>query len=301
MKKSVILIAICTLIACTNSKTNRAEQQDIAFEQYVISFFQGDVWLRTTQQPKWVLLTTDMIHRHPMEIHLMPSDSVYILNDTSNVHLLETFSYREYIISKIQKEIILSIINDINLHDNDVSNLLMQELKKGIQDRRLGEVGDVAAASQRSVDNATDVAFEILHITKQILEGNPRENTSVSLLSYKTEMNQFFELKNNTNDSLYVNVLQIDRKSNRVNLCYLIDEELSKEHNIPEYLLLLGNQSVTLNSIYFPISAYHYAIIASSKPFIPSEVQDALNYIYYNDLQQNINYTKDIQIIYSLL
>lgn len=209
-------------------------------------------------------------------------DSVDIDNN-GYLRIIDTRSNLIYKSTSIGKMRMLTIINDAKKQNSHTLAAVNQELIKGARSSSNTPTMQIAGATTRCSDE--DVSYidsitSTLAWLAKMAYCNQLVNHSSKVILKRHDVPEgtFFEIKNTSDKSYYVNVLHLDKQTQKVNLCYIIEQ--AEEPDTP-FLYLPQGQTMKLQNLMFNIDDARdiFILVETEDQYIPEQVQSTLQYI----------------------
>lgn len=222
-------------------------------------------------------------------------DSVDIDNN-GYLRIIDTRSNLIYKSTSIGKMRMLTIINDAKKQNSHTLAAVNQELMKGVHSSLNTPTMQIAGATSRGDEDGElidSVSSTLAWLAKMTYRNQLSNHSSeVILKRHDVPEGTFFEIKNTSTKGYYVNILHLDKQTQKVNLCYIIEQ--AEEPETP-FLYLPQGQTMRLQNLMFNIDDTRdiFILVGTEDQYIPEQVQSTLQYLDLDSalpLYQRYNY-----------
>ncbi|MBO5674190.1 MAG: hypothetical protein J6R59_07430 [Paludibacteraceae bacterium] len=213
------------------------------------------------------------------------------------LRIIDTRSNLIYKSTSTGKMRILTIINDAKKQNSHTLAAVNQELIKGARSSSNTPTMQIAGATTRCSDEDVshiDSITSTLAWLAKMAYSNQLANHNYELIMKRHDIPEgaFFEIKNTSKRGYYVNVLHLDKQTQKVNLCYIIEQ--AEEPEAP-FLYIPHDQTMRLQSLMFNIDDTRdiFILVGTEDQYIPEQVQSTLQYLDLDSalpLYQRYNY-----------
>ena len=222
-------------------------------------------------------------------------DSVDIDNN-GYLRIIDTRSNLIYKSTSIGKMRMLTIINDAKKQNSHTLAAVNQELMKGVHSSLNTPTMQIAGATSRGDEDGElidSISSTLAWLAKMTCRNQLSNHSSeVILKRHDVPEGTFFEIKNTSTKGYYVNILHLDKQTQKVNLCYIIEQ--AEEPETP-FLYLPQGQTMRLQNLMFNIDDTRdiFILVGTEDQYIPEQVQSTLQYLDLDSalpLYQRYNY-----------
>ena len=222
-------------------------------------------------------------------------DSVDIDNN-GYLRIIDTRSNLIYKSTSTGKMRILTIINDAKKQNSHTLAAVNQELMKGAHSSSNTPTMQISGATTRGNEDGElidSISSTLAWLAKMTYRNQLSNHSSeVILKRHDVPEGTFFEIKNTSTKGYYVNILHLDKQTQKVNLCYIIEQ--AEEPETP-FLYLPQGQTMRIQNLMFNIDYTRdiFILVGTEDQYIPEQVQSTLQYLDLDSAQplyQRYNY-----------
>ena len=176
----------------------------------------------------------------------------------------------------------LTIINDAKKQNSHTLAAVNQELMKGAHSSSNTPTMQIAGATTRGDEDGElidSISSTLAWLAKMTYRNQLSNHSSeVILKRHDVPEGTFFEIKNTSTKGYYVNILHLDKQTQKVNLCYIIEQ--AEEPDAP-FLYLPQGETMQLQNLMFNIDKTKdiFILVATEDQYIPEQVQSTLQYL----------------------
>ena len=212
------------------------------------------------------------------------------------LRIIDTRSNLIYKSTSTGKMRILTIINDAKKQNSHTLAAVNQELMKGAHSSSNTPTMQIAGATTRGNEDGElidSISSTLAWLAKMTYRNQLSNHSSeVILKRHDVPEGTFFEIKNTSTKGYYVNILHLDKQTQKVNLCYIIEQ--AEEPETP-FLYLPQGQTMRLQNLMFNIDDTRdiFILVGTKDQYIPEQVQSTLQYLDLDSAQplyQRYNY-----------
>ena len=204
------------------------------------------------------------------------------------LRIIDTRSNLIYKSTSMGKMRMLTIINNAKNQNSHTLAAVNQELLKGAQASSNTPTMQIAGATIRDETDSglVDSISSTLAWLAKMACNNQLENNKAELIlkNHDTPNGTFFEIKNMSNKNYCVNVLHVDKQTQKVSLCYIIEQTEELE---PPFLYLPQGKNMQLHNLMFDIDDTRdiFILVGTEDQYIPEQIQSTLQYLDINSAQ----------------
>lgn len=262
----------------------------IVFAQkpYNVYDWSGDVQIKEYKTSQWLPVQKSQA--------ISGLDSVDV-DKKGYLRILDTRSNLIYKSTSTGKMLMFTIINAARKQNSHSLAAVNHELMKGAHSSSNTPTMQIAGATTRCSDEDVshiDSITSTLAWLAKMAYSNQLANHNYELIMKRHDVPEgaFFEIKNTSKRGYYVNVLHIDKQTQKVNLCYIIEQ--AEEPETP-FLYLPQGQTIRLQNLMFNIDDTRdiFILVGTEDQYIPEQVQSTLQYLDLDSAQplyQGYNY-----------
>ncbi len=262
----------------------------IVFAQkpYNVYDWSGDVQIKEYKTSQWLPVQKSQA--------ISGLDSVDV-DKKGYLRILDTRSNLIYKSTSTGKMRMFTIINAARKQNSHSLAAVNHELMKGAHSSSNTPTMQIAGATTRCSDEDVshiDSITSTLAWLAKMAYSNQLANHNYELIMKRHDVPEgaFFEIKNTSKRGYYVNVLHIDKQTQKVNLCYIIEQ--AEEPETP-FLYLPQGQTIRLQNLMFNIDDTRdiFILVGTEDQYIPEQVQSTLQYLDLDSAQplyQGYNY-----------
>ena len=262
----------------------------IVFAQkpYNVYDWSGDVQIKEYKTSQWLPVQKSQA--------ISGLDSVDV-DKKGYLRILDTRSNLIYKSTSTGKMLMFTIINAARKQNSHSLAAVNHELMKGAHSSSNTPTMQIAGATTRCSDEDVshiDSITSTLAWLAKMAYSNQLANHNYELIMKRHDVPEgaFFEIKNTSKRGYYVNVLHIDKQTQKVNLCYIIEQ--AEEPETP-FLYLPQGQTMRLQNLMFNIDDTRdiFILVGTEDQYIPEQVQSTLQYLDLDSAQslyQRYNY-----------
>ena len=262
MKKILLFSFLCVISTFT-----------LAQKPYKVYDWSGKVQVKEYKFPQW----SPVQKNQPMS----GLDSVDI-DKKGYLRIIDSRSNLIYKSMSTGKMRMLTIINDAKKQNSHTLAAVNQELMKGVNASSNTPTMQIAGATTRGDADeglVDSISSTLAWLAKMACDNQLANNTTDLILKHHdTPDGTFFEIRNTSNDGYYVNILHLDKQTQKVNLCYIIEQ--AEEPDAP-FLYLPQGETMQLQNLMFNIDKTKdiFILVATEDQYIPEQVQSTLQYL----------------------
>lgn len=279
MKRVLLIILVGCLALQVQAQAN-----------YRIYAVKGKVMVKTQESPQWKQAELDCPLKALDSIRIPEKSSVRVVYELKhNIYSADvygTFSVLDYVQLAKSK------------NSQYVSKGVMREMKTGQQTsiasyRKNAHSMDVLGAGTRgslipvSTDYPyTDEQFDELAnafawIGAQACSGTTSPTIEgISFIRHKVDGEWSFEFENNTDRDWYINVLHVNKRTNIVSLCYVVNAE----EEITSCPIMPSGYSMCVMDVYYPDSPEDVYVLVATETWFDTEAMD--NELIYHPIHK---------------
>ena len=204
------------------------------------------------------------------------------------LRIIDTRSNLIYKSTSTGKMRILTIINDAKKQNSHTLAAVNQELMKGAHSSSNTPTMQIAGATTRGNEDGElidSISSTLAWLAKMTYRNQLSNHSSeVILKRHDVPEGTFFEIKNSSDRGYYVNVLHFNKQTQKVNLCYIIEQ--AEEPDTP-FLYLPQGQTMQLQNLMFNIDDTRdiFILVGTEDQYIPEQVQSTLQYLDLDSAQ----------------
>ena len=261
MKKVFLLFSLCLL--CTIASAQKP---------YTIYDWSGQVRIKEYKGQLWQPIQKNQQVSGLDSVEIDKKGTLRVIDNRSNL------IYKSTSTGKMR---VLTIINDAKKQNSRTLAAVNQELLNGAKGSANAPTMQVAGATTRGDDNdiTTNMASTFGWLAKMTFQGELRNNaTDLILKRHAVFDGVYFEMKNESSQGYYVNVIHLNKQTRKVSLCYIIEQAQAPDVS---YIFLPQGESIQLQDLIFNVqpSRDEYILIGTEDQFIPEQIQGELQYL----------------------
>lgn len=255
----------------------------LAQKPYTIYDWSGQVRIKEYKGQQWLPVEKGKPVSGVDSVDIAKKGTLRIIDNRSNL------IYKSLNTGKMR---VLAIINEAKNQHSRTLAAVNQELLNGAKGASSAPTMQVAGATTRSddIDKRMDsIVSTFGWIANKAYKNELTNNSSYLILkSHTTKDGVYFEMQNSSDNGYYVNVLRLNKQTRKINLCYIIEQ--SQISDAP-YIFLPKNKAIQIAEIVFCANPSDdiFILVGTEDPFIPEEMQNALQYVEIESAQPLYN------------